>query len=53
MCLCFFSTDAISGLEELYRRHPTLITASLGQVVNGILKLLIDDVSLCGWPRIG
>ncbi|CDH55784.1 uncharacterized conserved protein [Lichtheimia corymbifera JMRC:FSU:9682] len=35
--------DAISGLEELYRSHPTLITASLGQVVNGILKLLIDD----------
>ncbi|KAI9310839.1 Rix1 complex component, partial [Dichotomocladium elegans] len=35
--------DALAGLEELYYIHPSVLTASLGQVVNGIMRLFIDD----------
>ncbi|KAI7905295.1 uncharacterized protein BX663DRAFT_484579 [Cokeromyces recurvatus] len=35
--------EALSGLLELCNSHPELLVSSLGQVVNGVLKLFIDD----------
>ncbi|KAI8334562.1 Rix1 complex component [Chlamydoabsidia padenii] len=35
--------DALSGLQELFSRHPHLLVSSLSTVVNGIVKLFIDD----------
>jgi hypothetical protein len=37
--------DALSGLQELFSRHPGMLVSSLSTVVNGIVKLFIDDVS--------
>ncbi|KAI9481029.1 MAG: hypothetical protein EXX96DRAFT_617995 [Benjaminiella poitrasii] len=35
--------EALSGLTELCNSHPELLVSSLGQVVNGVLKLFVDD----------
>ncbi|CAO3637389.1 unnamed protein product [Cunninghamella echinulata] len=35
--------DALSGLQELCGRNPTLLVSSLGNIVNGIVRLFIDD----------
>ncbi|KAI8971431.1 Rix1 complex component [Mycotypha africana] len=35
--------DALAGLTELCNGHPQLLASSLGLVVNGLLKLFIDD----------
>ncbi|KAI9496682.1 hypothetical protein BDB00DRAFT_758106, partial [Zychaea mexicana] len=35
--------DAMLGLQELCATHPETLTSSLGTVVNGILKLFVDD----------
>ncbi|KAG2216970.1 hypothetical protein INT45_011876, partial [Circinella minor] len=35
--------DAILGLQELCATHPGTLNVSLGIVVNGILKLFVDD----------
>ncbi|CAO3642235.1 unnamed protein product [Cunninghamella blakesleeana] len=35
--------DALSGLQELCDRNPNLLVSSLGTIVNGIVRLFIDD----------
>ncbi|KAI8097470.1 Rix1 complex component [Halteromyces radiatus] len=35
--------DALAGLQELFRRHPTMLISSLSTIVNSIVKLFIDD----------
>ncbi|KAI8139489.1 Rix1 complex component [Fennellomyces sp. T-0311] len=37
------SIDAVLGLQELCTTHPATLGASLGIVLNGILKLFVDD----------
>ncbi|KAI8886564.1 hypothetical protein K501DRAFT_243995 [Backusella circina FSU 941] len=35
--------DALLGMQDLCTQHPALLVSSLGSVVNGILKLFVDD----------
>ncbi|CAO3596071.1 unnamed protein product [Absidia cylindrospora] len=35
--------DALAGLQELFARHPGMLVSSLSTIVNGIVKLFIDD----------
>ncbi|CEP16803.1 hypothetical protein [Parasitella parasitica] len=35
--------EALSGLTEICTTHPALLVSSLGLVVNGLLKLFVDD----------
>ncbi|KAI8976044.1 hypothetical protein BDB01DRAFT_728363, partial [Pilobolus umbonatus] len=35
--------DALSGLTELCSEHPNLLVSSLGSVVNGVIRLFIDE----------
>jgi hypothetical protein len=38
-------TEALLGLSDICSKNPGLLISSLGQVVNGLLKLFIDEVS--------
>lgn len=38
------SAEALLGLTDICTNNPTLMVSSLGQIVNGLLKLFIDDV---------
>jgi hypothetical protein len=40
----FNFTEALSGLTDICGNHPALLVSSLGLVVNGVLKLFVDDV---------
>ncbi|CAO0792684.1 unnamed protein product [Mucor circinelloides] len=35
--------EALSGLTDICNSHPALLVSSLGLVVNGVLKLFVDD----------
>ncbi|CEI97797.1 Putative Pre-rRNA-processing protein ipi1 [Rhizopus microsporus] len=37
--------EALLGLSDICSKNPGLLISSLGQVVNGLLKLFIDEVS--------
>ncbi|KAI9268341.1 Rix1 complex component [Phascolomyces articulosus] len=39
----YWALDAVLGLQELCASHRGTLSASLGTVVNGILKLFVDD----------
>lgn len=36
-------TEALAGLTDICNTHPALLVSSLGQVVNGVLRLFVDD----------
>lgn len=38
--------DALLGLKDLFHRHPHLLPLHLGVLVNSVVRLLIDDVSV-------
>lgn len=35
--------EALSGLTDICHQHPALLVSSLGLVVNGVLKLFVDE----------
>jgi hypothetical protein len=37
------STDALGGLRELFRMHPSVLAESLGALVNIFAGLLVDE----------